>query len=613
MSLRIRLPKEDADELIQGWKDREQIPAEYREQYETFIRNKYAKQMEEMDPPFEGGSSFDELLKFGLQALDYGSGVTRAGVMGGASALANGDGKQFVQDMKDAINPFDGKPAPGTKEYRQRNGLDGEWAKNALSDLPGGKNVFADPKSNHPWWQPEQGGALDVTAGGAVDFTGDAVVSPSALIGLSRAGLKAMEKSAGAVALRDRLAQSAPKFANVITSPEFAASRMTAREMKAAERLAERAARNKTTLGTIGDLAWQGFKDPLEGIIGGASNRLYKSAFKEADKAALDAGAPAVSKVMMDDGFFGTARGAAKRAEGIQDAITAEQELVKRQMSPSLVTRSRADVRQPVINKLRGYEGRAGMTAPAQRANQKIADEFIAAWNAPGGKKSMLNFGDLDEIAKDYQLRARAMGAYKKGLMQPSRAARAADNAVEGALLGEGYATTAQAARRGQEGILDDVFANPLRPTSSRGASGRWYQQNQKSKALLQAEDALGDSAQKGFREMAQDSIIGGVAAAPAVAYAATHQSPVLAAALGLGGLASTGTTVGKTTLGLAGARGKTAISNSLRGGLTEKFSTDARKDSPWTALGKELGLDLEQLQELREAASRAETKENRK
>lgn len=130
-----------------------------------------------------------------LQTLEHGAGVTsgvlaklagtlRAGSTGPltGSILEALTGKKAydASEVAQAFNPTNLNTFPSNAEMAKRTGFPNP----ALSDaVPG----YADPKSKHPWWQPEKGGMLDPTLLGVVQVPTD----PAMYVGMGEAAAAA--------------------------------------------------------------------------------------------------------------------------------------------------------------------------------------------------------------------------------------------------------------------------------------------------------------------------------------------------------------------------------------------------------------------------------------
>jgi hypothetical protein len=139
-----------------------------------------------------------EALEFAGKVIDYPLGFIRTGV----ASLAN-------NERNHVVNPSDWKKAregmaPRLKEYLERAYPN---VKARLSDVVPG---YADPftEEGAPWYQPEKGGPLDITATGFAGFAGETAMDPSAWGPLLakrmpgaklREALKAVSRPTGAV------------------------------------------------------------------------------------------------------------------------------------------------------------------------------------------------------------------------------------------------------------------------------------------------------------------------------------------------------------------------------------------------------------------------------
>lgn len=138
-----------------------------------------------------------------LGTLAKVSGTLRALTTGPLTGLAleAATGKKAfdLNDIKNAFDPTNLKMFPSNQEMMDRVNVHNP----ALSDAA--PNVFADKNTEHPWYQPEKGGLLDFTAGGALQTVSD----PAMYLGGGEAGAaaKALEEASTA----SKLAKTAAK------------------------------------------------------------------------------------------------------------------------------------------------------------------------------------------------------------------------------------------------------------------------------------------------------------------------------------------------------------------------------------------------------------------
>lgn len=111
------------------------------------------------------------------KAADYLRSGTTGPLTGKAIEMLTGKPVFSTDELKGGVNPTNLNRFPTNSEMFERAGL----VNPKLSDVVPG---YADPGSQHPWYQPEKGGMLDPTAAGTLQVVSD----PAMWLGAGEAG-----------------------------------------------------------------------------------------------------------------------------------------------------------------------------------------------------------------------------------------------------------------------------------------------------------------------------------------------------------------------------------------------------------------------------------------
>ncbi len=469
--------------------------------------------MRTMDPPLESSGPLDWMAQKGLEAADYGSGLVRSAIPLAVEATRGalkGDFKQFNQDAKDAIVPLEGRIAPGGAEYFKRWGFP------------------AGPSTEIGRFKPDVRDAA-----GAVY---DTMFSTGGLGAFSR-GLPGLAKSVGLHSTGVSLAKSVEG--------------MTARELQEALSTAESARKAMTQAQRAKQLLLpqvdaDGFHpgllaDPVATVADKGGEALYRSPFKEADRASMEAGQGRVSSGFLRRGIVGTAASNERRMQGLQEALgtsTAERATGGPMASP-IFGESRAGIRGPVHDFIKDQGGKLGLTEAADQANDLLRSHFKTTYG-PKWDKPWFNMQELQDIKQQAQTRARDAGEYNTGTIAKGGPTKTGERLVDGRLIGSAWRKQAQVARQAIEDNLDNF---------KTGMGGQQFLENRELGAMNAAEKPMAKAATAplSLRSGLPGVVAGTMMAAPAWAYG----SPGLAAALMAAGLTAN-STIGRTALGLA-------------------------------------------------------------
>jgi hypothetical protein len=402
------------------------------------------KSMEKLDAPIPQDGPIDKVADGYLRATDYTSGGLRtaAGALtAGISKLLGKKANVLTRD--DLINTAKGK-APILDTYLDRAGV--PKGTSAAEAMP---TVFAAPGSEHPWYQPEKGGILDVTPRGVASGVGDMILSPRTVINRIKA-LRGVEQKAA----------------------------LTAAEVKAATRAAEQKAISDQAASIpekaaqkIGGMAKSfAMGTPTSDALDTTGKYAYKSAFERADFANSQAGKAPISSLLLKEGIWGTPETIRARTqqlrdmlgenigaiedeakslpnassipsrsltrEGIQKAIedarsiTPEQRAAGRQNFRDL---RRIQRRNPEVSLDRSIEFKRGQQALADASGMYGADPSKAAFggaqnasNAAGAAKEIERVMDRAQpgLGGDYYSANRDYGTLKNALPELEREAK---------------------------------------------------------------------------------------------------------------------------------------------------------------------------------------------
>lgn len=277
--------------------------------------------------------------KWGMDILDYGPGVLRAGV---GEALASVGEKDFNpararENIESALLPF-GKPAPSVTDYRERLGYGG----------PGTSLTQAVPALSK---YITAGGPLDITQGGAFDFAASALLDPAVLTGLkglASGGYKKLsERGATAAQLRD-------KYAKELES-----------------------AKNTSTLTKVAKGTFNAAMNPVESL----GMMSLRSRFKNADKAAAAVNKRLPSDILLEGGKLPiTTEGIAGRFGDILQESQKNVSDVVEQVGAKATPIPRENIMAPLYDKrMQTVQGTVGRTKAATEAVADMEDEFRAA------------------------------------------------------------------------------------------------------------------------------------------------------------------------------------------------------------------------------------------
>lgn len=551
---------EDFREIQELSQNLDQVPEADRAELKAFL----AQTMETMDPPIEGEDMLDKVGLGAIEALDYVPGGLRtlgAGAVSEAAHQLAGTSRVVTkQDMIDAAVPFEGRTAPSMLELAKRAGVP---EGGHLSDVAPG---FAEPGQSQHWYQPEKGGALDVTPRGVGAFGLDVAMSPSSIEGavktLRSKSLKAAE-----------LAKSA--------------------KVLEAEARAMRAARaTQTPASRMGRGLLEVAADPLPQSLEFMGKNYYKSAFNEADdlvrKKAPNLRPP--SEVSWEQNMFSgprtVMRGSAKDlveqtstmrnslAGGIKDATNVAGEKFP------LMGSSKRELMRPVRKMLEAQAKVGGRSKAAASAWTQIKKDM-----KPYTKGEVIPVDQLDELKRSMQFNADQQRAYDITPLKPGRGKNAAKNATDSQLLGRAYQKIAETARRAEESAMDEI---------ETGVGGDLHRKNSQIGSLKVGQPGLEKTAGQNPWERFKSSPVGAIAGG-AMGSGVYHMMngggsemlPFMLAA-GAGALAGSSSTA-RTYGGLLMGKGAVPIGNATRARLIETTGDEQRRKPSWSLLKKQL------------------------
>jgi hypothetical protein len=550
------LPFDKAEEIKRAWEKRLTLPPDERAEYEDALKRAYARVMQEYDPPTDELISEKKLAGAVLDAIDYGAGVLRTPVVHGIQLTTEKGRKDLrqnmAQDWKDALIPFEGRPAPGVGTGRHRAGYgDGPPLSTFLP--------YAEPGSDHHWARPERGGLFDFTPGGSFDFMADAAISPAALAGVVRGTAKRLGAKA--------------------------AAEKTAGTLRREARDALLRRQNPTGADKIAR-AGQIVADPLGEAAHALGAPLHKSALPSGIDDAADAlianNVPAIrpSELLLEEEIAGSParvaqQAAARQADLAQSATGMERGFVAQRPGVDVPLR---DVKKKAMDRLRRNMGIPRRAEVAGDVVDEMKGHFKVYKDA-GIKR--VNPVQLGELSRSMQEGAAELQAYKLGPNRPRRGKNAARNAEETKQLGAAYADVGQRARR----EVEDLFDDPV--VGAPGAGGDYWRNNQKLGALISANPYLTDWATKGRRWLGDAGAGAAMMGLSGLGYM-TQQNPWAMGALAAGGLVA-GSRRLRSNLGSFLHHNGRGAASAARAGLVEKYDPFYREPSPWTLMKQEM------------------------
>lgn len=374
---------EDLEEIADAARQIHEMPAgPEKEKYKAVFKSAHARLLEEQDMPAEAIAPDAHLLGI----VDWGSGALRTAFGESAlmvDALLRGDktydSKAGTSRLMDAIIPV-GNPAAASSMYLDE-----------LKVPEGGQLTDTRLGQMLPI---ERGGTFDITPRGALGFLLDAGVTPRSVTG----GVNKIRNfgKEAAVQAPKTAAQQAAELALQQKEARLAPPRSALPGFKSTTEAGKTSLRFDagTAIPGAADLLRRGVADPLKEL----GEWLYKSRFKNADEAALDAGKKAPSQIMMEHGMPGVTSGGIR--QGMRGIIDRTEDSINALDTPEemlfVPTRQQSQFLHPVAQ------------ANAARASK-----------LPGS--SIPNAAAIDDVLQDFEHAARQ----DPGIMEKMREAQA--------------------------------------------------------------------------------------------------------------------------------------------------------------------------------------------
>lgn len=526
---KLALPEDERKEIEQAWQDSKSLPDEDRIYVQSELKAMMGELLEKYDAPIDKSKSpLNVIAEKGLEGLDYTSGLVRA--VPTAGMIAAGEGPAAgLEALKDAVIPFEGRPAPSFIEATEAAGI------------PEGPSTEL----------PKLG---KVTTRGTLSLLADALSSPNAL----RAGLAKLLAKRNATVTAEQLGK--------ILSTQ----------------------KPQSTLAKIGEF----LSDPAAVGPRKMGESVYESVFATADDASMAAGQGRLSDVAARHWVAGTPRGIRDRLSGLarsnDDAV---QDILAESVRelPADLNVSSKKLLARAKNKLQEKSMEPGAMQEAADAMQAIDEKFAplaektTVVRSPEGwirtvtkPEDTLNIGELMATKKNFQFHARESGGYSTSPPNPNvKPNVSSQNKMEGALLSRGYSDVAHTARRAVEDLADQY---------KPGLGGEIFGLNRETAAILSAEKQLAELAKTSpwaFRSTIPGAI--GFGSAYGLSRA-MNVDPITALAIGTGAAMATGTT-GRSMLGFGLKKFGPAAGSLGRAALVENYGPGMREISPWSLL----------------------------
>lgn len=266
------------------------------------------------DPVYgQQDSPLDKVKKYAVGALS-GAGKAEDSLMGAgtlvrplaamAGEAATGKKLFDMGELGDAYNPTNLKRFPDSDTLMARAGVPkgakfSDIAQSTVAPAPlrAAAKMYAEPGSDHPWYQPEKGGMLDPTLRGAGGLAADIATDPATWISL---GIPSVGKKAAL---------------------EYAARLAAKPEMPLLEKVASAA---KTAVNNPADAYWnmaQGVSQLPSKAVAKAGKTIYNSGMSAIDLAGEKLGKSDIGETLYQNGIHGGDRSIQEQANDLSDKI----------------------------------------------------------------------------------------------------------------------------------------------------------------------------------------------------------------------------------------------------------------------------------------------------
>lgn len=403
-------PQDKLNEFLDAFDEAHAEPdPEVKKEMVKEIQNLYGEFLQKYQRPANPDLNVEGPM---IAALDYIPGAMRTA--GGEALLGlqgKGDAKKAMDNLGTALNPFDGKLAPSSREFLDRAGMKGETP---LSQTELGQKMGVRPGS---WY--------DVTPKGAGATALDILTSPE-----SFGALKGMAKGVAG--------KLAPKTA---AEAELALAKETG---KGGVRIAA-------------EKAGQMLTNPSEAL----GDLMARWRFRHANRAAADKGRRAFSDVWQEHGAPGLT------SDGLQDAAvdmigteSAKKKAILNQVPGEGPKAPLSDIVDPAFQNPDFVDRAAsiGDTEAYDAAQQSVRDEIAHSVNKRGmGETPQVSVKDLERLAKTAQDKAAAARQYSKPPLGAVKNLTDLKMTPANSAYGELWADIGMNARDAQAGMLDQV------------------------------------------------------------------------------------------------------------------------------------------------------------
>lgn len=251
-------------------------------------------------PPETFGKWASHAAMTGLQSAAKAAGALRATTTGPmtAYALQKMTGKPVFDNasIADSINPTNLKQYPSNYELFKEAGVGNP----ELSDaIPG----YADPGTNHPWWQPEKHGFFDPSAAGLLQLVSD----PAMWLGAGEAGAAGNAAknilAKNAYAAKSNLGKAVSKTADAIGSAAKAGGWATgAKPIAMGTEAGFRAMQKIPAVGQVVPDADTIF-NPLSSLLRGGGKAMYGASVIPVEHEGQQFGKKAIAETLYDAGI----------------------------------------------------------------------------------------------------------------------------------------------------------------------------------------------------------------------------------------------------------------------------------------------------------------------